>query len=115
MVRPTVSIRRIAVPGKNDRRLQLLRSGGSRVEGAQFEPEEYPIASREGGVADGAVMVLDVPAMELKQQLIVLDEPFVLGATVTALAPQQTLVPAATCLNITDADQGLWTHRVYRA
>jgi hypothetical protein len=29
---------------------------------------------------------------------------------VAAPAPQKTLVPTATCLDITDADQGLWTH-----
>ena len=96
--------------GKNDLRLQLRHPGRRIIEVADFEPEQHPIAVGQCGIADRTVVMLDVPAMQLEEQAIVLDEALVLRATVAAPAPQKTLVPTATCLDITDADQGLWMH-----
>ena len=98
------------MPGKDDWRPQLRHTGRRIIEVADFEPEQHPIAVGQRGIADRTVVMLDVPAMQLEEQAIVLDEALVLWATVAAPAPQKTLVPAATCLDITDADQGLWTH-----
>ena len=98
------------MPGKDDLRLQLRHPGRRIIEVADFEPEQHPIAVGKRGIADRTVVMLDVPAMQLEEQAIVLDEALVLRATVAAPAPQKTLVPTATCLDITDADQGLWTH-----
>ena len=98
------------MPGKDDWRPQLRHTGRRIIEVADFEPEQHPIAVGQRGIADRTVVMLDVPAMQLEEQAIVLDEALVLWATVAAPAPQKTLVPTATCLDITDADQGLWTH-----
>lgn len=65
----------------------------------------------KGRVTDWAVVVRNVPAMELKEQTIVLHEALVVRAAVGAAAAEEMLVPTATRLNIAGADQGLWTHR----
>ena len=48
----------------------------------------HAVAVRQGGIAERAVMMRDVPAVELEDQPSVPDEPLVLGATM--IAPTKT-------------------------
>jgi hypothetical protein len=110
MIRAAVTIRRIPMTGVNNQGLQLLRPDRGRVKVGEFEPEQHPIARRKGGVPNGAMMVRDVPVMELEEELPARDEALVVRATVPALAAQELLIPAAAGLDIANADEWLWLH-----
>ena len=57
------------------------------------------------------VVMLNLEAVQLKNQGAVGDEPLVLGSTMGALAAEQTLIPAAARLDVGYGDQWLGTHR----
>src|SRR5688500_8104300 len=63
------------------------------------------------GIADRPVMVFHRKVVQLEYQHIVGYEPLIVRPTVGALAPQQLLIPATTCLDVVDRDEGLWSHR----
>ena len=54
---------------EDDLRTQLRGAGNSRLEVVNFKPQEHAISRREAGIADGFVMMLHLPAMQLKNQL----------------------------------------------
>jgi hypothetical protein len=56
-------------------------------------------------------VVLDVEAVKLQHERALAEQAFVLVAAVSALAPEQLLVPAAAMGNIRDRDQRLRVHR----
>lgn len=90
-----------------------LHFGGAdngRVEVVHFKPEEHAVSMRELRIADGAVMMLHVPTMQLKHQPAVRNEPLILAAAMVAFATEETLIPAAARLNIAHANEGLWSH-----
>jgi hypothetical protein len=110
MVRTTVTVRRIPMAGQNDLRLQVHSSGYGRVEVVDFKPKEHTISVREVSVANGTVMMLHVPMVQLKNQPAVRNEPLILGAAVVALATKETLIPATAGLNVSDTNKRLWAH-----
>lgn len=65
---------------------------------------------REVGIADRSVMMLHIPAVQLKNQLAVRNKALILRAAMAALTVKKTLVPATARLNIAHANKGLWTH-----
>lgn len=112
MVRPAVAVGRIAMTGQDDLRVQLRRPGRRRFEVIDLEPQEDAVAVREAGVADGAVMVLDFPTVQLQDQSSLRNEPFVIGSAMVAPAAQEPLVPTAAGFDIAHADERLWVHGI---
>jgi hypothetical protein len=55
-------------------------------------------------------MVFYFEAVQLKDKLAIEDQLLIFGATVTALAAEQTLIPSATCFHIGYGDERLRTH-----
>lgn len=98
------------MPRENHRCTQLLDPGSGGFEIVDLEPQQYSIAMGEVWIADRSVVMLDAPSMELKNQAIVRRQPFVVGTPVTTLATQKALIPATAGLDVTDADQWLWSH-----
>lgn len=95
---------------QNDLRLQVHRANESRVEVAYFKPEKHAVSGREVGIADGTVMMLHIPAVQLKHEPALRNQSLVLRAAVVTLAAKETLIPATARLDIAHANQGLWTH-----
>ncbi|MDB5329488.1 MAG: hypothetical protein JWP03_639 [Phycisphaerales bacterium] len=57
---------------QDDLDIHLLGAGGGGVEVVYFEPEKHAISIRlEIGVADAAVMVLDLPLVQLQYETAV--------------------------------------------
>jgi hypothetical protein len=61
-------------------------------------------------IADPAVMMLHLEAMQLKHELPVRDQLFIGGASMIAPAAKQTLVPPAACFHVGHGNQRLRTH-----
>jgi hypothetical protein len=95
----------------NDLRPQVRSARNGRVEVADFKPEEHAISMGEVWVADGAVMMLDIPTVQLKNQPAVRNKSLILGAAMIALAAEESLIPATARLDVAHANQGLWIHR----
>jgi hypothetical protein len=55
-------------------------------------------------------MMLHIPAVQLKNQPAVRNEPLVLRAAMAALTAKEALIPATARLNIAHANERLWTH-----
>ena len=82
-----------------------------RVEVVEFEPEEHAVAVwRDGWIPDAAVVVLHIPAVELKNQLVIDDEPLIFRAAMCAYAAKKPLIPAAARLDVGDTNEWLWIH-----
>ena len=90
---------------------ELTGAFDGRVEVIHLEPQEHAVAVRAGvGVADGAVVVLYVPSVQLEHELLMGDQPLVLRSPVRALAVEQPLVPATAGLDVPDGDERLRSH-----
>src|SRR5439155_26715474 len=109
MVRTAVTVRRIAMARKEDLSLQIRGAGNGRVEVANFKPQEHAVSRCEVGIADGTVMMLNIPPVQLKNQPAVRNEPLILRAAMGTLTAKKTLVPATARLNIAHANKGLRT------
>ena len=106
-----LSLGRVAVRRQNDLDPELHGPPDGGVEVIELEPQEHTVAVRASVcVADGAVVMLDVPGVQLKDELAVDGQPLVLRAAVRALAAEQALIPAAARLDVLDGDQGLRAH-----
>jgi hypothetical protein len=78
-----------------------------------LEPEQYPVSVRLViTIANRAVIMFNLEAVQLQNKLPIRDELFVGGAAVIAPAAQQTLVPSTACFHIAYGDQGLRSHAV---
>jgi len=107
MVRAAVTVRWIAVTRQYNLRLQVLRARDSRIEVVQFKPEENAVSMCQLGVANGTVVMLHIPGVQLKNEPALGNEPLVLRASMPTLTPEQTLIPATAGLNIAHANQWL--------
>ena len=87
MIRATVPVWGIPVPRPENVGLQLLRPRPGRVKVIDFKPEQHPVARRQVGVPEGAVMVLHVPAVELEHQPATLHQPLVVRTSLVAYRP----------------------------
>jgi hypothetical protein len=57
------------------------------------------------------MMVPNIPPVQLKDQFTSDNEAFILPAPVRTLTAEQSLIPAAACLNVVHADERLWIHQ----
>jgi len=69
---------------KDDLGPQLRSAGNRRVEVADLKPQEHSVSMSELRIADGAVVMLDIPAMQLKNQPAIGQEPFIIRPAMVA-------------------------------
>jgi hypothetical protein len=110
MIGAAVTVGWIAVTRSYSLRLQVRGARDRRIEVVHFKPEQDAVSMCQVGVADGTVMVLHIPGVQLKDELAVQNEPLILRASMPTLTPEQILIPATAGLNIAHANQWLWTH-----
>jgi hypothetical protein len=90
-------------------RLHPFRAGDGGVEIVDLEPEEHAVAvGLDGRIADRAVMMLDLPPVQLQDQGIVRNQALVFGPAMRAAAAEEILVPSAARFDVADGDEGLW-------
>lgn len=89
---------------------EFPRPDDGRIKILYLKPQQHTIAMSQFRIPDGPVMVLNVPVVQLHNQLAVGDQLFVMAPTMAALTSQQPLVPATARLNISDTNKRLWTH-----
>jgi hypothetical protein len=107
-----LAVRGVAVRRADDRRGQAVGPGDHGVEvGDLAQPDQHPVADGGLGVADRAVVVLDVRLVQLQHQDAVGQQPLVVGPAVVADQAEQVLVPAAGGLDVADGEHGLGLRR----
>ena len=95
----------------DDLSLQVLSASNGRVEVLEFKPQEHAISvGPDVGISDATVMMVHIPAVQLKNQPAVRNEPLILRAAMRTLTAKETLIPATARFNIAHANKGLWTH-----
>lgn len=111
MVRAAIARRWIAVAGQDD---LDSHSGGARhrrVEIINLKPQEHAVPVRlESWVADWAMMMLDMPIVQLEDQLPARDQSLIIWSAVRALAAEQLLIPATARLDVAHANEWLRMH-----
>src|SRR5262249_51592220 len=101
----------IAVPSHHDFNTHRLTAFDGRIDVGYFKPKRHPIPVRPlGRVADGAVVMVHQPGMQLQHETPIVNESLVFGPAVGALTAEQSLIPAAAGLHVAYADQGLGMH-----
>lgn len=110
MVGATVLVGWIAMAWQEDFGFQFQNTGVGGVEIVHFKPQQHAVADRQFGIANGAVMMIDLPVVQLKNEPPVRHQPFIVWAAMGALAVEQSLIPAAAGFDIADADERLWAH-----
>ena len=97
---------------QDDLSLQVLSACHGRVEVVDFKPEEHAISVRlDVWISNRAMMMLDLPSVQLQNQPAVRNEPLIVRPAMRTLTAQEPLVPAAARLNVTRANERLWTHK----
>ena len=87
--------------------------GGIQV--LHFKPQQHSIAMSQFRIPDRPMMMTNMPAVQLHEQLTIRNQLLVLASTVPALASQQSLVPATARFNISNTNKGLWIHSALRS
>ena len=88
--------------------LQLFGTRNRGVEVVQFKPQENAVSIRpKFRITQWTVLVLDIPVVQLKDQGFTGDQSLIVRPTVPALATEQTLIPAAACLDVVHANEWL--------
>ena len=97
--------------GQHDLDTHFGNSPHHRIEVIHLEPEQHTIAVRPvGGIADGTVMMLDLKAVQLQDELAILHQLLIVPAAVSSAAAQQMLIPPAAGFDIRDTDERLGAH-----
>ena len=95
----------------DDFRMHLLSSVHGSIEIVNFEPQQDAVAiGFRIGIADGTMVMFDIPAVKLEDQLIIRDQPFIFPPAVRALTAKETLIPPATCFDVFHRNERLRTH-----
>src|SRR5262245_25975400 len=96
MIRPAISSRRIAVSRHDNLGVPRSDPSDRLLKVINFKPEEHAVAVRFViRVADRAVMMRDLKAVQLHHQFAVMLQTFVLRAAVRALTSKESLIPPA--------------------
>jgi hypothetical protein len=105
LVRAAGARRQIAITRHQHLRLHLFRPGG--VDIVDLEPEQHAVAIRPDiRIADGVVMMLDLPPVQLQDQVFARDQTLIFRAAVRAAAAEEILIPPAPRFNVTDGAGG---------
>ena len=110
MIRSTVAFGRVSVARQDNLRPEFLRAVQGRIKVFHLKPQQHAIPMSQFRIADGPVMMSNLPVVQLHEQLAIRNQLLVVASAVAALATQQTLVPATACFDIPNTNQRLWTH-----
>src|SRR6516225_6814037 len=103
-----LALRGVAVRWADHRGPEVGRALECAVEVGDFpEPHQDAVADIAAVVGEQAVVVLDVPVVELEHEDVVGEQALVLRSAVVAAQAEELLVPAAGCLDVADAEQCL--------
>jgi len=91
-------------------RLEFLSTNYGGVKVLDLKPQQDSISMSQFRIPNGAVMMIDVPAVQLQEQLAMRHQLLVLASAMAALASQEPLVPATARFNISNTNEGLWSH-----
>jgi hypothetical protein len=112
---------RIDVNVSHDRGLELTGAGDDVLEIVHFEPEQDTVAYRLCRVADGTVMVIGMPIVQLQDQPVTalpahvvpwIPKSFIFGTTMPADTSKQPLVPYARRLNVPTENERMCAHEM---
>jgi hypothetical protein len=110
----TVAIGGIAMAGQYELDAHFSGALHECVEVIHLEPEQDTVTvGFAGWIADGAVMMFDVKAVQLQDELAILHELLIVAAAVSSATVQQALIPLAAGCNIRDTDEWLGAHGPY--
>ena len=82
----------------------------SRVEFVGLKPKKYAVAIRLYVRIPHVRMLVRVPVVKLQDHSALVDDLLIVRATMAALAPENSLVPAATHLNVANGNEWLSVH-----
>ena len=92
----------------DDLSFHLFGTRNRGVEIVQFKPKKNSIAIRPKiGIPEWTVMVLDVPVVQLEDQISARDQSLIIRPAVVALTAEETLIPTTARLDVMHADEGL--------
>ena len=95
----------------DDLSFHLFGTRNRGVEIVQFEPKENSISIRpKFGIPEWTVMVLDVPIVQLEDQLSLPNQSLIIRPAVAALTAEEPLIPTTARLDVMHANEGLKTH-----
>jgi hypothetical protein len=104
------------VPRHENIRFHFYGTVNGRIEIVDLKPQQNAIAIRlVGRIADPTMMMFHIKSMQLEDQNAVRNQSLVFRPSVCAPAAQEPLIPAATCLDVTDCNKGLGTHGAFIA
>jgi hypothetical protein len=98
------------VPSQHNLRPEFLGADHGRIKVLHLKPQQHSIPTSQFRIPDGAVMMSNMPAVQLQEQLAIRHQLLVLASPVAALASKKTLVPTTARFDISDTNQGLGTH-----
>ncbi|HXJ04658.1 MAG TPA: hypothetical protein VNH65_06150 [Candidatus Acidoferrum sp.] len=111
MIGPTVAVGGIAIAGQQDLDAHFGGPLHDRVEVIHLEPEQHTIpVGSAGAIADEAVMMFDVKAVQLQDEPAILHPLLIVPAAMSFAAAQQALVPPAAGFEIRYTDERLGAH-----
>jgi hypothetical protein len=110
VVRSAVAVGRVAMAGQNDLHTHFGRALHYRLEVLHLEPQQYTVAVRPVvAVSDGTMMMLGFKAVQLQDELAVLNELLIFTAAMSPATAQQSAIPSAAGFDVGDADERLRT------
>jgi len=83
--------------------------GGAEILNLKPQEQAVPVGPSIG-VPDRAVVVLDVPPVQLQHKRSVLHQPLIVRAAVPTLTAEQLLIPPAHRLDVVHTNEGLGAH-----
>jgi hypothetical protein len=111
MIRASISGGWIAMPWDRNFSTHLLNTVHHCVEIIHLEPKQHTIAiGLVIGIANRAVVVLNLEVVQLKHKALIVDQALVFGAAMRASASEQALIPETARLDVVHGDEWLWTH-----
>jgi hypothetical protein len=109
-----LAFRRIAVRRSYDRCVQLLGARYDFIEIGHFaEPQQDSIPNLEIWADEDSMVVFNIAMMELKDERLTREQPFVVWAAMITTQAKELLIPAARCLDIAYGDHGLRLSHTY--
>jgi hypothetical protein len=112
MVGTAVPFGRVTMTRPNNLRLQLRGTSQGVIEVVNLEPEKDAIPGCDVRVPDRTMMMLHIPAMQLKNKPAVCNKTVIMRATMITLTTKEPLIPATARFNVAHANKWLWTHRI---
>lgn len=103
----------------HDLGIELTGAGDHFLKVVDFEPQQYAVADRLCWVANGTMMMIGMPIVQLQDQPVAspfarvvpwVPQPLIFRTTMPSCTAEQSLVPLARGLNVLAEDERVCTH-----